>query len=148
MTESTMELLVERAFDAPPERVYRAFTDPSLLAEWIAPAGYTVRPGSVDLEVDVGGHQRLTLVAEDRSESAVDVTYTSIVENELLGGEELVAAHAGREEYMRSWRVEFQDAGEQTQLVLRQGPFSTEAAAEARRNWESAFTKLDALLAG
>ena len=142
-----MELLIERAFDAPAERVYRAFVDGSQLVGWIAPDGFTVRPDSVDLDASVGGHQRFTLAGPDGSTSAVDATFTAVVENELLGGEELVPAAAGREEFVRSFRFEFQDAGEQTQLILRQGPFSTESGAEARANWESAFAKLDALLA-
>lgn len=142
-----MELLIERAFDAPPERVFRAFTDGAQLAEWIAPDGFTVRPDSVDLDISVGGHQRLTLVAEDASTSAVDLTYTAVTENKLLAGEELVAATPDREEYVLSWRVELQDAGEQTQLVLRQGPFSVEFGAEAQANWQAAFAKLDAMLA-
>ncbi|MHA6668319.1 SRPBCC family protein [Homoserinimonas sp. A447] len=148
MTESTMELLIERAFDAPAERVFRAFTDRAQLAEWIAPGGYRVQADSIDVDASVGGHQRLTLVAEDGSTSVVNLTYTSVVANELLVGEELVAATPDREEYVLSWRVEFQDGGEQTQVVLRQGPFSKESGAEARTNWESAFAKLDALLAG
>lgn len=147
MTESTMELLLERAFDAPPERVYRAFTDAEQLACWIAPAGFSVPADSVHLDVSVGGHQRFTLVAEDSTVTAVDVTYTAVIENELLAGEELVPATSGQEEYLRSWRVEFQDAGEQTVLVLRQGPFSSEAGAQARAHWENAFSALDAQLA-
>jgi uncharacterized protein YndB with AHSA1/START domain len=141
-----MELLIERAFDAPVERVYRAFVDGSQLVGWIAPDGFTVRPDSVDLDVSIGGHQRFTLVGTDGATSAMDATFTAVVENELLGGEELVPATADREEFVRSFRFEFQDAGGQTQLVLRQGPFSVESGAEARANWESAFAKLDQLL--
>lgn len=144
MTESTMELRLERAFDAPREQVYRAFTDATRLATWIAPTGFSV--ADADLDVKIGGHQRFTLVADDGSTAPVNVTYTAVVENELLAGEEQVAADRGDDEYMRSWRVEFQDAGEQTQLVLRQGPFSSESGAEARAHWENAFSKLDALL--
>ena len=143
-----MELLIERAFDAPPERVYRGFTDGAQLVEWIAPDGFSVQPDSVDVDVSVGGHQRFTLVGADGTPSSADVTYSAVVENELLAGEELVAAVPdGHDEFVRSFRVEFQDAGEQTRLVLRQGPFSVDAGAEARANWESAFAKLDALLA-
>ena len=148
MTESTMELLIERGFNAASERVFRAFTTPAELAGWIAPDGYRVQQDSVDVDVSVGGHQRLTLVADDGSTSAIDLTYTAVTENELLAGEELVPATADREEYVLSWRVEFQDAGEQTRLVLRQGPFRVEAGADARANWESAFAQLDLLLAG
>jgi uncharacterized protein YndB with AHSA1/START domain len=147
VTESTMELLIERALDAPPERVYRAFTNGAELARWIAPDGFTVRPESVELDVAVGGHQRFTMISGDGRVSAMDATLTAVVENELLGGEELIPAVPGREEFVRSFRIEFQDAGEQTQLVLRQGPFSREAGGEARANWESAFINLDALLA-
>jgi len=141
-----MELLIERAFAAPPERVYRAFI--AELERWIAPDGFSVVPGSVEVDPRVGGHQRFTLIAEDGSTSPVDVTYTAVVENELLAGEQLVPAAGDAEEFMRSWKVEFGDAGEQTRLMLRQGPFSKEAGAEARAHWESAFVKLDALLIG
>jgi len=147
VTESTTELLIERPIDAPPERVFRAFTDGGELAEWIAPAGFSVQRESVDLDVSVGGHQRFTMTGA-AGEVTVDATYTAVVENKLLAGEELVAATPDRDQYVLSWRVELQDAGEQTQLVLRQGPFSVESAAEARANWESAFEKLDSLLAG
>lgn len=143
-----MELLIERAFNAPAERVYGAFTDSARLVDWIAPDGFTVRPDSVDLDASVGGHQRFTLDGADGTTSVVDATFTAVIENQLLAGEELVpAASDGREEFVRSFRIEFQDAGEQTQVVLRQGPFSVPSGAEARANWESAFAKLDALLA-
>src|SRR5690606_6587912 len=137
-----MELLIERAIDAPADRVFRAFIHPADLVEWIAPDGYRVEPGSVSVDASVGGHQRLTLVAEDGSTSPVDLTYTAVVENTMLAGEELIPTTGDREEYVLSWKIELQDAGDQTQLVLRQGPFSKESGAEARLNWESAFAKL------
>ncbi|MEX1077477.1 MAG: SRPBCC domain-containing protein [Homoserinimonas sp.] len=147
MTDSTMDLLIERVFDAPPEPVYRAFTGEDQLASWIAPAGFSVPKDSVDLDVSVGGHQRYILVGDDRSTTSVDMTYTAVLENELLAGEERVAAApGGHGEFMRTLRLEFQDAGEQTRLVLRQGPFTREAGNEAHANWENAFAKLDTLL--
>ena len=42
MTETAQELVIEREFDAPRDRVYRAFVDPDQLAAWFGPVGYSV----------------------------------------------------------------------------------------------------------
>ena len=36
------QILTERAFDAPRDLVFRAFTEPDLLAQWLGPRGYTM----------------------------------------------------------------------------------------------------------
>lgn len=58
-TEPTEHVLtLERIFDAEPERVYRAWTDPEVLKKWFAPQPFTtpvaeldVRPGGSSLIV-------------------------------------------------------------------------------------------------
>jgi uncharacterized protein YndB with AHSA1/START domain len=61
MTEATIttpaerEIRIERVFDAPVERVWRAFTDPELVAQWWG------RGNKLDIEcmeVERGGHWR------------------------------------------------------------------------------------------
>ena len=42
---------VRRTIAAPPERVYRAWLDPQLMAKWFAPAVFTVRKAEVDERV-------------------------------------------------------------------------------------------------
>src|ERR671920_745161 len=42
---------VRRTIHSAPERVYRAWLDPQLMAEWFAPAGFTVRKAEVDERV-------------------------------------------------------------------------------------------------
>jgi uncharacterized protein YndB with AHSA1/START domain len=37
MTDNTQELVFTRTFDAPPATVFRAFTDPALVARWWVP---------------------------------------------------------------------------------------------------------------
>ncbi|PZF83818.1 SRPBCC family protein [Jiangella anatolica] len=51
-----MDLTVTREYDAPPDRVWAALTEPALVARWWGPAGFTapvarmdVRPGGVSL---------------------------------------------------------------------------------------------------
>jgi uncharacterized protein YndB with AHSA1/START domain len=55
---SDRELVLTRIIDAPPEKVFRAWTEPELLKQWFAPLPYTtpvaeldVRPGGANLIV-------------------------------------------------------------------------------------------------
>jgi uncharacterized protein YndB with AHSA1/START domain len=152
MSESTAanELVITRVFDAPPELVYRAFTDPDQLAAWFGPIGWSVPRDSVDIDARTGGHQRFTMVndADTSMTSPVNATFEQVVENELLVGSEDVSGIPGFAGVARfSMRIEFHDEGGKTRLVLRQGPYSAEMAADAREGWGSSFTKLDTLLA-
>jgi len=49
---STIKL--HRVLRAPPDRVYRAFTDPSALVKWMPPHGFTATVHSMDLKVGGG----------------------------------------------------------------------------------------------
>jgi uncharacterized protein YndB with AHSA1/START domain len=46
MTEPPYDIEITRVFDAPPERVYQAFTDPDQFARWYGPVGsrFTATP--------------------------------------------------------------------------------------------------------
>ncbi|WP_200216600.1 SRPBCC family protein [Micromonospora coerulea] len=146
-TTETQDLVITRVFDAPRELVYRAFTDPDQLAAWFGPAGWSVPRETVSVEARVGGHQRFTMVndADPSMASAVDATFTELVENELLVGTQRVDFGAG--EIAMALRLEFHDEGGRTRLVLRQGPHRPELTGGAREGWASSFDKLDALLA-
>jgi uncharacterized protein YndB with AHSA1/START domain len=48
---------LERTIPAPPDRVYRAWLDPALLARWMAPGNLTVSRAEVDERA--GGHYRI-----------------------------------------------------------------------------------------
>jgi uncharacterized protein YndB with AHSA1/START domain len=49
---------LHRVLRAPPERVYRAFTDPDGFARWLPPYGYTAKVHQMD--VKVGGRWRMS----------------------------------------------------------------------------------------
>lgn len=55
----TVSLTVSRLVPAPPEAVFRAWTDPSEIMKWWAPEGLSVPFAEVDLRV--GGGYRLGL---------------------------------------------------------------------------------------
>src|SRR5688572_15023562 len=46
---SDTEILIERSFRAPRALVWRAFTDPSLLPQWMGPAEHPMRRCEIDL---------------------------------------------------------------------------------------------------
>jgi uncharacterized protein YndB with AHSA1/START domain len=145
------ELVITRIFDAPRELVYRAFTDPDQLSAWFGPVGWSVPRDSVDIDARVGGQQNFVMVndADPSMTSPVTATFTEVVENELLVGEEeapAVAEATGGSTKMVV-RLEFHDEGGKTRLVLRQAPFEPGIENAAREGWGSSFTKLDALLA-
>ena len=54
---SDRELVLTRVINAPPEKVFKAWTDPELLKQWFAPLPYTtpvveidLRPGGANLQ--------------------------------------------------------------------------------------------------
>ena len=150
--DPTYELEISRVFDAPRELVYEAFVNPDQLAQWFGPVGWVVPRDTVDVDARQGGRQRFVMVnADDPSQrSPVDATFTEVVANELLVGEQSVEGIPGFEGTVTMvLRLEFHDEpGGKTRLELRQGPFSREMEAGSREGWNSSFGKLDDLLAG
>jgi uncharacterized protein YndB with AHSA1/START domain len=59
VTRDARELIVIRTFNAPPGRVFDAFTDPAVLTRWLGPRGTTLIHCAVDPRV--GGRFRFEL---------------------------------------------------------------------------------------
>lgn len=60
---SDCDVITERIFDAPRERVFRAFSDPSVLARWWGPDGFTNTFKVFDFEP--GGLWKFTMHGPD-----------------------------------------------------------------------------------
>lgn len=145
------DLVLTRTFDAPRERVYRAFVDPDDLAQWFGPVGFSVPRDTVSVEPRVGGRQRLVMVSDEDPSftSPVDATFTEVVEDEVLEGTEEVTGNPAVEGSRFTLRLLFEDdPGGGTRLVLQQGPFTEEMVGQAHDGWMSSFTKLDDLVGG
>ena len=150
MTETTYDVSISRYFDASPELVYRAFTDPQQLSQWFGPLMFTVPIDTVDVDATVGGHWRMTMVGKDNPEwrAPVDATFTEVVENQLLVGYEVANGFPGLEDGTRmTLSIEFIPEGDGTRLELRQGPMPEEMREMSAIGWNQGFHKLDALLA-
>ncbi len=147
----TQELVIERVFDAPRELVWKAFTDPDDLAQWFGPVGYHVPRDTVEIDLRVGGQQKLTMVpdSDDYPPGGPSTgVFDEIVEPELL------VTHEDFEGEMAelfgttrmTTRIELYDEQGKTRLVVHQGPYTDEFTPYAREGWMSSFTKLDTVL--
>lgn len=57
-TGNTNTIKLHRVLQAPPDRVYRAFLDPSAIAKWLPPNGFTCEVHQLDARV--GGKYRMS----------------------------------------------------------------------------------------
>jgi uncharacterized protein YndB with AHSA1/START domain len=63
MTDVANELVLTRLIDAPLKKLFRCWTEPSLLKQWFAPAPFTTPIAEVDL--CVGAATRIVMKAPD-----------------------------------------------------------------------------------
>ncbi|MGA8882704.1 MAG: SRPBCC family protein [Acinetobacter sp.] len=74
---------LHRVFSAPPERVFRAFTDPDALVKWMAPHGFTAHVEHSD--VRTGGSYRMSFTNfSTGTRHSFHGNYRQVVQNQLL----------------------------------------------------------------
>lgn len=76
------EIVMTRVFDAPPEKVYQAFTDPALIPQWWGMEGVTTIVD--ELDVRKGGKWRFIHRGEGGEEYAFNGVYLHLAPNEQV----------------------------------------------------------------
>lgn len=76
------ELVLTRIFDAPPEKVYRAWTEPDLLKQWFAPLPWTTPVAQLDLRP--GGANLIIMRSPAGEDFPNRGVYLEVVKNERL----------------------------------------------------------------
>jgi uncharacterized protein YndB with AHSA1/START domain len=74
--------VLSRIIDAPPHKVYRAWTEPELLKQWFAPAPFTTPVA--ELDVRPGGANLIVMRSADGTELPNRGVYLEVVPNERL----------------------------------------------------------------
>src|SRR5690606_18266907 len=115
--------------------------------QWWRPHGWNVREDSVVLESKIGGRHQLHMVQDANRESAVPpkAVYTTFDEHARLaspGG-----PHAMTLDLVIETRIEFKEFAGQTMLTLTQSPLPHDVIETSTKAWNSAFAKLETLLA-
>jgi len=74
---------LHRVINSPPERVFRAFSQPDALVKWMAPNGFTATVHEMDFRVQGGYKMSFTNFTTEKSHS-FGGQYTEIIPNKLL----------------------------------------------------------------
>lgn len=86
------ELVLTRLIDAPPEKVYRCWTEPELLKQWFAPRPYTTPVA--ELDVRPGGSANIVMRSPDGKDQPNPGVYL-----EVVPGRRIVSTDA----YVSAW---------------------------------------------
>ncbi|HEY9567803.1 MAG TPA: SRPBCC family protein [Thalassobaculum sp.] len=115
---SDRELTLTRVYDAPPETLYRAWTDPAMLKRWIAPRPYeTVR---AEMDVRPGGLCSFVMKGPDGAEIPCPGVYLEVVENRrLVTTDAYTAAWQPAEKPFMTVILTFEDEGGRTRYTAR-----------------------------
>lgn len=143
VTRPKPSLTITRQLPAPPDRCFRAWTDPEALRRWFGPGKTEVVLAEADPRV--GGRYRIVMRSQDGQEHHVGGEFREVVANRKLV-------------FTWSWRstperqslvtVEFIPQGAITTLTLTHEQFADEATRDRHHHgWTGSLGKLAAFLA-
>ena len=117
-TIAERELVLTRLFDAPPEKVFRAWTEPELIKQWFAPLPWTTPRAETDLRP--GGASLIVMRSPEGDDYPNQGVYLEVVKNERL---------VFTDAYTRAWEpseqpfmtvvINFENAGGKTVYTAR-----------------------------
>jgi uncharacterized protein YndB with AHSA1/START domain len=76
------DLILTRMIDAPPEKVYRAWTDPELIKQWFVPQPWTI--SKAEMDVRPGGASLIVMRNPDGEEFPNPGVFLEVVPNQRL----------------------------------------------------------------
>ncbi len=135
-------LVIKRTLAASPERVYQAWIDTALLAQWMGPGDIVVREAEADAKV--GGAYKIVMVNPDGETFTASGTYEEVVPNEKLV---FNWTWADAEE-VTLVTVEFRAKGDsETQLIVTHTGFAkADVCDHHEQGWNGCLDKLPPIL--
>jgi uncharacterized protein YndB with AHSA1/START domain len=112
------ELTLTRLIDAPREKLYRAWTDPTLLQQWFAPLPYTTPVA--ELDVRPGGSAFIVMRGPDGKDLPNHGVYLEVVPNQrLVSTDAYTKAWEPSEKPFMTLILTFEDEGGKTRYTAR-----------------------------
>lgn len=157
MTTTTHgSFIIERRYNASPERVFAAWADPKAKRAWFAEGeGWDIR--SYELDFREGGKETSAFrVAGGNTPFPPETTFSNeTVFNEIIRNERIIYTYSMARDGMRFSislaSVEFHAAGKGTRLILTEhGAFfeGGDGVKMREQGWQELLTKLDEYLSG
>ena len=135
---SKPSLAIRRSLPAPPDRCFRAWTNPEALKRWFSPGANEVVLAETDPRV--GGRYRVVMRSPGGEEHEVSGEFREVVANRKLV---FTWAWRSTPERQSLVTVEFMPAGDATALTLTHERFADEAARDRHRHgWTGSLDKL------
>src|SRR6478735_6459330 len=120
-------LTLKRRINAPPAKIFAAWTDPEKLAQWFGPADTVAGSASAELDVKVGGRFRVRFRTENGEQHEVGGAYREVTPDQ----ESLVT-------------VALRPDGAATVLTLTHEQFFDQAARDGHeRGWTGTLDRLE-----
>jgi uncharacterized protein YndB with AHSA1/START domain len=136
-------LTIKRRLNAPPAKVYGAWTDPAKIAVWFGPGQAEMLHAEADARV--GGRYRIVMRTSDGEEHDVSGIYREVVPNEKLVFTWAWRSTPERESLVT---VMLKSDGGGTLLTLMHEQFFDEPARDRHHfGWSGALDKLEKYLA-
>jgi uncharacterized protein YndB with AHSA1/START domain len=134
-------LSITRIFDAPRERVWRAFTDPKEASKWLGPGGWTGTYQSSNM--NPGGSYTIEMRHEDGDIMVASGTFREVVPMEKLVYTWAWRGDDGKPGHETLVTVIFKAMGPKTELTLRHDGFETKESRDNHQGgWNGCFDKL------
>jgi uncharacterized protein YndB with AHSA1/START domain len=138
-------LTLKRRLNAPPAKVWAAWTEPEKIAHWFGPAHTTDGSVRAELDVRVGGRFRASFSTDDGEYHQVGGVYREVVANEKLAFSWAWHSTPERESLVT---VSLKPDGAGTLLTLQHEQFFDQAAADGHNNgWTGSLDKLEQYIA-
>jgi uncharacterized protein YndB with AHSA1/START domain len=141
-TATKPSLTIKRRFNAPPEKVYAAWTDPEKVKHWMGPGAVEVL--SAENDARVGGRYRWVMKAPDGEVHDASGVYREVVPNEKLVFTWAWKSTPERESLVT---IDFKRDGAGTVMTFMHEQFFDEDARDRHNaGWTGAFEKLEKYL--
>jgi len=135
-------LIIRRRFNAPPEKVFSAWTDPEKVKRWIGPGD--VKAVSAESDPRKGGRYRWVMKSPDGEDHDVSGVYREVIPNEKLVFTWAWKSTPERESLVT---VIIKPDGNGSLMTLQHEQFYDEAARDRHQGgWTNAMEKLDEYL--
>jgi uncharacterized protein YndB with AHSA1/START domain len=149
------ELTLTRVFDAPPELVWKMWTEPKHMAQWWGPKGFT----NPICELDVRPGGRIWIVMRGPKSSDYDNdfpmsgTFREVVPNSRLVFMAVAEDQAGKPLLESLTTVTFEAQGDKTKVTVEAratglSPLAPQMLAGMEAGWTQSLEKLAGLLTG
>jgi uncharacterized protein YndB with AHSA1/START domain len=142
-------IALTRVFDAPRTLVWKAWTDPRMMAQWFGPRGFT-NP-VCELDVRVGGSLRIVMRGPDGNDYPMKGVFREVVALERLVFTNIATDNSGKHLLEGETTVTFAEKDGKTTLILKSRaiglvPIAPQMLAGMETGWTQSIDKLQGLL--